>query len=158
MASVVPAHLVGADGCAAEGKLGVLQRLAYPLFLWILFIARGPEQLSEEVFLSWAALQALVYAIPVFVIFNVIAAALQTKREIAKLGTWHGPRFVYHMPHYIYTAQFGPAEHEQTTRFKVEDAEPNTFVAFHLEHYGGLGATSISDGPALPLHGFGAIR
>ncbi len=48
----------------------LLQLLAYPLFLWLVFLARGYKAMSDDAFISWAAAQALIYAVPVFLIVN----------------------------------------------------------------------------------------
>lgn len=137
--------------------LGRLQLLSVPFFLLVVFLALGVEQVKEEALLQWAALQALIYALPVFIVWNLIIALFGANKKIAEKGQWINNRFVYHTPLHIYTTQFGPSDDGKEQTIKVTDAEPNTFVQFRLDHYGGRGVAGIN-GYGLLLHQIGISR
>lgn len=131
--------------------------LSYPIFLWLVFLAGGFQLVTEEVLVSWAAFQALVYTFPFFLLANLVTSMIAAGDQIKQHGTWFGKRFVFHEPLHVYTTEFGSDDDKTHRSFEIDSAEPNSFVQFHLEHYGGQGIASIGP-PGMPLHGFGTAR
>jgi len=104
---------------------------------------------NEEALISWAALQAVFYAIPLFLFINFLTALISASGEIKKRGFWCVNKFIFHEPLHIYTTEFSPKDNGTNCTFKVKDVEPNCFVQFKLEHEGGIGVASI--GPPIQL-------
>lgn len=149
--------LVDRSVAPLKDQAAVLRLISYPAFLWLVFLAGGFRLLTDEALISWAAFQALVYTFPLFILVNLVTSIFGTSDEIRKRGTWFGRRFVFHEPLRVYTTEFGPSDDNTTRRFQIDSAEPNSFVEFHLEHYGRLGVASVGP-PGMPLHGFGVTR
>ncbi len=135
----------------------ILRLLSTPIFLWLVFLASGFSLVSEEALVSWAAMQALLYALPFFVVINIFTAFFSSGREIRDKGKWFEGRFVYHSPQHVFTTQVAPADDGLSLPFKVKDAEPNTFVQFKIEYDRGLAVAAIGSF-IQPVHAMGASR
>ena len=111
----------------------LLQLLAYPLFLWLVFLARGYGAMSDEAFLSWAAAQALIYAVPVFLIVNAVTAVFRVMREEKEEGQWFGTSFNYNDPPLLLKARVTDADNDKLVPFKVAQAEKGGSVELQIE-------------------------
>jgi hypothetical protein len=96
---------------------GRLQLISVPFFLLLVFLAIGPDQFEEEALLAWAALQALLYALPAFLLWNLLNAILSATTEIARSGKWINGRFIFHKPQHVFTTQFGPDDDQTSLPF-----------------------------------------
>ena len=111
----------------------LLQLLAYPLFLWLVFLARGFKAMSDEAFISWAAAQALIYAVPMFLIVNAITAVFRVIREEKEEGQWFGTAFIYNDPPLLLKARVTDADNGKLVPFKVAQAEKGGSVELQIE-------------------------
>lgn len=132
--------------------------ISIPFFLVIVFFAMGPKQVTEEALLTWVSARALWYALPVFLLWNLIAAIFGAKKAIANKGQWIGSRFVFVTPVLVCTSVFDPKDDGKHIQLTVNDAEPNTIVSFKMEYDGGTGVAAIGVHFDLPIHGFGVQR
>ena len=114
-------------------QLALLQLLAFPIFLYLVFLASGVEAVSNEIINSWAALQALLYAFPLFILWNVISAAFSVAQEEKKQGQWFGTAFVYHEPLLIAKYRVTDADIGHLHSFKVTPAEKGGSVELQVE-------------------------
>lgn len=138
-------------------QTAILILLSYPIFLWLVFLASGFARAHEEALVSWAAIRALWYAFPFFLIVNIFTAIFSSSREVQEKGQWFGSRFVYHSPQHVFTTLVTPSDDDQSIPFMVKDAEPNTLVQFNLEYDRGLAVAAI--GPFVQaIHSMGVSR
>jgi hypothetical protein len=112
-----------------------LQWLALPIFLWLVFLWRGYSEMSAEFTLWWAGKQALIWALPIWILANGIFAALRSSRTHRSSGEWVGRRFVYHEPVLAFSRLALPAENNRIFKFNFKDAEPGCLINYkvHLD-------------------------
>ena len=111
----------------------LLQLLAYPIFLWLVFLARGFEAMSDEALISWAAAQALFYAVPLFFIVNAVTAVFQVMQEEKKEGQWFASSFIYNDPPLLLKVLVTDADNGKVMPFKVAQAETDGSVELQIE-------------------------
>lgn len=127
-------HIVARETIAPlVDRNAVLQLLAYPFFLWFVFLARGFSGMSDEAAISQAALMALVYAIPAFLAVNAIRAIFMTAKEEREEGRWFGRSFVYNQPKLLAMDRVNDADNGKTKTLTTAPAEPTGSVELRVE-------------------------
>lgn len=114
-------------------RAAMLQLLAYPFFLWFLFLAAGFHVMSEEALISETAFWALVYAIPFFIVVNAIRALFMTAKEERSEGRWFGRSFVYHQPRLLAMDRVSDADNGQTKTLSTLPAEPTGSIELRVD-------------------------
>ena len=104
-------------------RTALLQLIAFPIFLYLVFLARGFDVVSNEAINSWAAFRALLYAVPVFIIWNMISAIFSVASEEKNQGQWFGTEFVYHEPLLVAKFRVSDKDNGNRHKFKVPQAE-----------------------------------
>lgn len=129
---------IAVEDCLAplRDRTAFLQLLALPIFLYLVFLARGPKAVTDEVFSVAAATQALVYALPFFVLWNLIAAVFKVRGEERKEGQWFDTSFVFNESKLVFVARVTDADNDHIRPFKIKDAEPNGYVYLNVEFDG----------------------
>lgn len=122
----------------------ILRFLMLPSFLLLLAIALDADDMAQEWTRLDLKLLALTMTMPIWIVFNIIAAAIKVPIEERKKGRWFGNRFVYHSPLKALTTLVSPEDDWTSTVFKVDDAEPEAFVQFKIEYEGGIAAARIT--------------
>lgn len=84
--------------------------------------------MTEQISDYWIAVQAAIYAFPIFIIINAIIAAFKVKGEERKIGKWIDNRFIYNEPLYVDAVSVTSDKEEQYFDLVLHDAEPNSTV------------------------------
>ena len=89
--------------------------------------------MSDEAFISWAAAQALIYAMPMFLIVNAVTAVFRVMREEKEEGQWFGTAFIYNDPPLLLKTRVTDANNGKLVPFKVAQAEKGGSVELQIE-------------------------
>ena len=129
---------IAAADCLAplQDRTAFLQLSALPIFLYLVFMVRGFRAMTNEIFSVAAATQALIYAVPIFVSWNLIAAAFETKSAEAAEGKWFQHFFVYNEPKLVFMTKVTNADNGQLKPFKIKYAEGGGYVYLNVEFDG----------------------
>lgn len=79
------------------------------------------------------AVEAFLYALPVFVLLNGLFAVFRVARKERETGAWFGPRYVYHEPLRIATLLIDARQNGKPHLFNVPDVEDGSLVAFRVD-------------------------
>jgi hypothetical protein len=112
-------HLIEETLSPLTEPSGRFQIVSVLVLLIVIFAVFDMQTVSSEV-LSFAVPSALLWVIPVFILWNAIIAIFRTRKSEAGLGRWYGPRFVYREPQFVATV---PVTNSTPIPIKVDDAE-----------------------------------
>ena len=97
-----------------------LQFLVLLALIFLILPPRGYEPWKNQVINSWQLLIALIYALPISLVFNGFFAFFKVRIELNNLGQWIGNRFVYHVPVNILTTVVTDADNGKLIPFKIK--------------------------------------
>ena len=75
----------------------------------------------------------IIYAIPIFVAWNMVSAAFSVTREERKQGQWFGTEFVYHEPLLVAKFRVTDADNGRRHIFKVPQSESGGSIQLQTE-------------------------
>jgi hypothetical protein len=93
----------------------------------------GYAKWSEELTNTVRALQALLYALPLFLCLNGLVAIFKATRELKRLGQWADNRFVFHQRRHLMTAVVTAEDNGKLLPFKVVDLPKKASVDLIVE-------------------------
>jgi hypothetical protein len=111
-------------------------RLQFFSFVALLIFVLPPEgyaKWTEELTNTMRALQALVYALPLFLCLNAVVAIFKAAKEQRRLGQWADNRFVYHQRRHLMTAVVTAEDNGRLLPFKVTGLPKNASVDLIVE-------------------------
>lgn len=110
------------------------QLVQLPIFLFLVFIATGSAKMTGEELGVWQAGKlALIYALPFYLVINLIVAPFRAKREIKEEGVWVGDKFIYHTPQHLLTCSVSERDNGDVKAFKVKGVEKGSLVDTNVE-------------------------
>ena len=109
-------------------KTAFLQFIAIPIFLVLLFIYRGLGAMVGELRDITIVVEAIIYAIPLYLLWCASAALINVRSEELKKGQWFGGHFVYHSPLLVKTVRVTSENNEEVFPVKMNEVEPGGYV------------------------------
>jgi len=100
----------------------LLQLMAYPFFIFFVFLSRGVIGVGQELASSQLAAKSLIYALPLFLGFNLIRAILIVLFQPDEEGRWYGTKFGYHSPKKLITRHVTDGDNGKKVQFVIRDA------------------------------------
>jgi len=88
---------------------------------------------SGEISQSWTVLQTILYAIPLFVVWNMVSACFKVREKEGRLGKWFEGSFVYNEPILIHMARVTDADNNKLQLFKIKEAENGGYANLNVE-------------------------
>jgi len=82
---------------------------------------------------TYDALEAIVYSIPLFFLLNLFFAIFRIQKKEKQLGSWFGPRFIYHKPQQLLTVLVDEKDNGKSFIFDIKDAEDNAIISYAIE-------------------------
>ncbi len=79
------------------------------------------------------SIQAFGWALFVWAVLSAVRAPLMVIREDRQNGSWRGHRFCYKNPRQVFTREFMGNGLTNVELITFEDAEPNSYVEFHID-------------------------
>lgn len=107
--------------------------LSLPFFFVAVLAAQGVEALQEETQLAYASLKAAVLALPLFLTYNAVRAALRIGEEERFEGEWFGNTFVYKQPPVLLRTRVSNSNNGKIVEFPTAPAEPNSGIELKIE-------------------------
>ena len=114
----------------------LLQLFAIPFFLFLVFAARGPDAMKEQFGIVSAARMALLFALPCYLLLNLVFAAFKVVWEERTKGEWIGRRFVYFEPVLARSEFVMAANNNKISKFRFKDAEPGSMIYYKFQRDG----------------------
>lgn len=96
-----------------------LHVILFPFLIYALFMIGGFPAVVGQLVNTTAALWALVFAFPLFVVVGGFAAIPKLLKEESELGQWVGIKFVYHEPLRLLTKIVTADDNGKLLPFKV---------------------------------------
>lgn len=103
------------------------------LFALLIFFWNGASEIPTGISSWWAEKQALLWALPIYLVLTAIIAFRVSMRNEGKKGKWLGTKFLYFEPQLALTTEWKPADNGSLKAFRVKDAEPCSLVHYKLE-------------------------
>jgi hypothetical protein len=106
--------------------------LAYLVLVLYLRVA-SPQQ-RDLLATEWAIwIQAFGIAVAGWAVISLVYAPYAAWRTDARNGRWYGKRFLYHQPQLIAVERCAATGQMERFKIRFDDAEPHSFVHFHID-------------------------
>ena len=107
---------------------GLVEPLTVFFAIYLAYLTSGLIAMKAEFLTVWAAQQALIAVIPVYVILCAFRAWFHIAKKEREKGQWHGASFYYHEDQLVFTVVVSADDNDKMHKFKVSDAETDSLV------------------------------
>lgn len=115
------------DASARLNYIGVL------IVLLLLSPRGGPDKQLSFLTTALEGLETALYAVPAFLLVNLVCALFRVRANERNLGKWFGTRFIYHEPVRLATVLVDEQDNGKHLRFAIDGPEDSSLVSYIIE-------------------------
>jgi len=89
--------------------------------------------MQDEAAVLLAGAGAVLVAVPLFFVVNLLLAPFRILADEKRIGTWTGGLYTYNEPQLLATIRITPDDDNRVFPIFAKDAEPNSLISYKIE-------------------------